>query len=239
LDTEKGLVIALPNIRGLDMLPLRAELERRLEKRVWLENDGIAAAIGEWRFGAGRGLRSLVYVTVSTGIGGGVIVDGHVMRGRKGMAAHVGHLCIDSRGVRCGCGNTGCWEAYAAGPAFAARARSHARRSIASVLYRDFETLQPADVFRAAQEGDSLASELVAEEARLLGVGITSLLHLFSPETVVIGGGLSNAFDQLFPGIMAYVQDNAIPAFRDVPVVKASLGGDSGLVGAASLAFSG
>jgi glucokinase len=110
---------------------------------------------------------------------------------------------------------------------------------MASMLHRNFETLQPADVFRAAREGDSLASELVAEEARLLGVGISSLLHLFSPETVVIGGGLSNAFDQLFPGIMAYVQDNAIPAFRDVPVVKASLGGDSGLVGAASLAFSG
>jgi glucokinase len=193
---------------------------------VQLENDGIAAAIGEWKHGAGKGLQSIVYVTVSTGIGGGVIVDGNVLRGRKGMAGHIGHMAIYPEGLRCSCGNAGCWEAYAAGPAFAARA--------ATALGKN---LQPMEVFALARQGDAMAQNQVDEEARLLGIGITSLLHLYSPEKIIIGGGLSNAFAQLEPGIAAYIKDNAMLAFKDTPVVTAALGGNSGLVGAAVLVF--
>jgi glucokinase len=237
IDTESGTALRLPTIAGLENFALRGALEDALGQNVWLENDGIAAAIGEWKRGAGQGLRSLVYVTVSTGIGGGVIADGRVLHGHKGLAGHVGHLCIDHRGLRCACGNTGCWEAYAAGPAFAARSRIAAEAAPHSSLHAEAATLQPADVFSAAENGDELAITLVEEEARLLGVGITSLTHLFSPERVIIGGGLSHAFDKLQPGISAYVKANAMPAFRDVEIVRAGLGGDSGLIGAAELVF--
>lgn len=226
LDTEQGTTIHLPTIKGMTNYPIRAALEDKLKRKVVLENDGIAAAIGEWKHGSGRDFRSIVYVTVSTGIGGGVIVDNHVLRGRMGMAGHIGHMAIDPDGLRCGCGSIGCWEAYAAGPGFAKRA-SHALG----------KTVQPTEVFAMAHDGNVIAQQQVNEQARLLGIGITSLLHLFSPDIVIIGGGLSNAFDQLRPGIDAYVQANAIASFKDVPVVKAALGGNSGLIGAASMVF--
>jgi glucokinase len=108
---------------------------------------------------------------------------------------------------------------------------------MSSTLCANAATLQPLDVFNAAKAGDVLATSLVNEEAEYMGIGITSLLHLYSPEIVIIGGGMSNAFDQLLPGIKAYMSDNAMPSFRDVPVVKAGLGGNSGLIGAAALVF--
>ncbi len=221
LDTEQGIAIGLPTIKDFDNVPLRAMLQAQLPHKVHLENDGIAAAIGEWKFGAGQGLKSLVYITVSTGIGGGVIIDGHVMRGRKGMAGHIGHMAIMPNGLRCNCGSLGCWEAYAAGPAFTARANAKSA----------------ADVFAAAKLGDLEAQKQVDVEVGYLSLGITSLLHLYSPQAIIMGGGLSNAFDQLHPGIADYIGKNAMPAFRDVPVVKAGLGGNSGLIGAAAMVF--
>ncbi len=221
LDTEQGIAIGLPTIKDFDNVPLLALLQKALPYPVQLENDGIAAAIGEWKFGAGKNLRSLVYVTVSTGIGGGVIIDGNVLHGRKGMAGHIGHMAIMPNGLRCNCGSLGCWEAYAAGPAFTARAKANSA----------------AEVFAAARLGDAAAQKHVDDEIHFLGLGITSLLHLYSPEAVITGGGLSNAFDQLHPGISNYVTQNAMPAFRDVPVVKAGLGGNSGLIGAAAMVF--
>ena len=227
LDTEKGLALSLPTLRGFTEFPLRDALQKTLQMDVKLENDGIAAAIGEWRFGAGQGLSNLVYVTVSTGVGGGVIVDNHVMRGRKGMGGHVGHMAIEPDGLLCNCGNRGCIEAYAAGPAFTARARK--RMGNPSITTKD--------VFSAAKSGDASALELVAHEAKLLGLCFTSLLHLFSPEILVMGGGLSNEFEALYPAIRAYMDANAMAAFKDVPLVKARLGDNSGLIGAASMVF--
>jgi glucokinase len=235
LDTKQGIALSLPTISGFTEYPMGAELTARLPFPIRLENDGIAAAIGEWKFGAGVGFDNIVFVTVSTGIGGGVIVDGRVMRGRRGMAGHVGHMAIEPNGVRCNCGNTGCIEAYAAGPAFTARARTRAATETTS-LGVDCES---RNVFAAAKLGDELALKLVAEEGHYLGLGFTSLLHLYSPDVLVMGGGLSNEFDMLQPVIDAYVQDNAMTAFRSVPIVQAKLGGNAGLVGASRLVFDG
>jgi glucokinase len=237
LDTITGVPLGVSTIDGFDQFPLRDELQKALGQKVWLENDGIAACIGEWKQGAGKGYQSVVYMTVSTGVGGGVVVDGHVLRGRRGMAGHVGHLAILADGKRCYCGNPGCLEAYACGPAFADRAREKAALAPQSSLHAQATKLEPHDVFAASMQGDALATELVAEEARYLGIGITSLLHLYSPEVVIIGGGLSNSFDQLAPGITAYVQANAMKPYRDVPILKAALAGNSGLIGAAELVF--
>ena len=189
LDAKAGLVLNAPNLRGFVNLALAELLEKDLPWSVIIENDGIAAAIGEWRFGAGKDHDNLVYVTVSTGIGGGVIADGRVLRGRKGMAAHIGHMVIN-HGVEdiCSCGNKGCWEALASGPAFTQRARKRAAATPANILAGVVD-LEAHDVFTAAQDGDELAIDLVRYEAMLLAVGIVNVMHLYSPDVVILGGG--------------------------------------------------
>ncbi|MDQ0474548.1 ROK family protein [Labrys wisconsinensis] len=234
LDTGTGTALGLPTLAGFVDLPLARLLAERFDRPVRLENDGIAAALGEWRFGAGRGHANLVYVTVSTGIGGGVVSDGRLLRGRRGMAGHVGHMTIMRDGAPCSCGHRGCWEAYGAGPAFARRAREQAARTPGTQLAGPIDARA---VFEAAAAGDALAAALVAEEADILGLGIAGLLHLYSPEIVIVGGGVAHGFPALHPGIAARIRTAAMAPFRDVPVVRAALGDNAGLVGAAALAF--
>jgi glucokinase len=237
LDAERGIALATPTISGFIDLPLASLLKERIGLPVRLENDGIAAALGEWRFGAGVGHRNLVYVTASTGVGGGVVADGRLLRARRGMAGHVGHMTIVRDGDVCSCGNRGCWEAYASGPAFVRRARIRGVNSPSTALGQNGAAIDGPAVFDAASRGDALAKELVSEEADLLGVGIVNLLHLYSPDIVVVGGGLSNGFDLLHAGIVARIRVAAMPPFRDTPVVRAGLGSDSGLLGVSTLAF--
>lgn len=237
VDTIAGIASDVPTLAGFAGFPLKAELQKRFAFPVILENDGIAAAIGEWQFGAGKGRDNLVYVTVSTGIGGGIITDGRVVRGRKGMAGHIGHMSVVPNGESCPCGNRGCFEAYGSGTAFALRARTRALTCTETVLGKNGIEVHSRDVFAAARNGDTLANMLIEEEAEILGRGFTSLLHIFSPDIVVMGGGLSHEFDRLQPGIQNYIAQWAMPAFNDVQVIRAALGQNSGLVGAAALAF--
>lgn len=237
VDTIAGVASDVPTLAGFAGFPLKAELQKRFAYPVSLENDGIAAAIGEWQFGAGKGRDNLIYVTVSTGIGGGIISDGRVVRGRKGMAGHIGHMSVTPNGELCPCGNRGCFEAYGSGTAFALRARRRALGCTETTLGKDGREIHSRDVFAAARHGDGLANTLIDEEAEILGRGFTSLIHIFSPDLVVMGGGLSHEFDRLQPGIQDYIARWAMPAFNDVPVVRAALGQNSGLVGAAALAF--
>jgi glucokinase len=238
LDTTTGRTLGLPTLRGFEDFPLKQALEAALQRPVVLENDGIAAAVGEWTFGAGQGVRNMIYVTVSTGIGGGVIVDGNVMRGRRGMAGHIGHMCIVPGGDLCGCGNRGCIEAYASGPNFARRARLRVSDDPSSVLHHEATRLDSRTIFAAAREGDRLANVLVDEEAKYLGEGFRSLAHILSPDFIVMGGGMSHEFERLQPIIADVLAADPMIAFRDVKLVKAALGQNSGLVGAAALAFS-
>jgi glucokinase len=230
LDTITGTALGIPTLAGWSDIPVAAMIEAALQLPVRLENDGIAAANGEWRFGAGRGLDNLVYVTVSTGIGGGIVADGHLIHGRRGMAGHIGHMIVARDGAVCSCGNRGCWEAYASGTAFAAAA---AKAAGAKGPFPEAKA-----VFDAAREGDTVALSIVAEEAEWLGVGLISLVHLYSPQKIIIGGGLANGFDLLAPGIAKRLAQGAMPAFRDVEVAPATLGDNPGLIGAAALWFS-
>jgi glucokinase len=225
LDTTRGVALSLPTLKGFENYPLRDVLSNKMAMPVMLENDGIAAAIGEWRFGAGVGHDNVVYVTVSTGIGGGVIVDGTVLRGRQGMAGHVGHMSFMANGALCPCGNHGCFEAYGSGTAFTQRAQ----------IFGVGTTAQ--QVFEMAAQGDVRAQKLVDDEAEILGQGFASLMHLYSPDVLIMGGGMSAQFNVLSPGIVAAQQKSAMPAFRSIPVVHAQLGDNSGLLGAASLVF--
>ena len=237
LDTQEGIALGIPTLKGFSDFPLRARLAEALDLPIMLENDGIAAAVGEWRYGVGRGLNHLVYVTVSTGIGGGVVAGGRVLRGRRGMACHLGHMSFVAGGEVCFCGNRGCFEAYASGTAFTKRAIAAARVDASTSLGRDGSAITAPAVFEAAAVGDALARTLVDEEARLLGVGFASLAHIFNPDLIVMGGGLSQQFDMLKEAMLRSLKACAMPAFRDTPVVKAALGVDSGLLGAASLVF--
>lgn len=239
LDGPAGVVLGIPTLPGWVDIPIVAWLTEALHLPVVLENDGVGAAMGEWRFGAGRGLTDFVYVTVSTGIGGGVIADGRVLRGRRQLAGHIGHMTTAPQGETCSCGNRGCWEAQASGPALGALARKLAAQTPGSLLAAHGAALDARHVMEAARAGDALALELVAREAAELGLGIVNLLHLYSPEVVVVGGGVSSGFDLLHAGIEQQIRTRALPPFREVPVVVARLGQDSGLVGAASLVLPG
>ncbi|TIV62189.1 ROK family protein [Mesorhizobium sp.] len=237
LDPKAGIVIGPPTLSGWHNVPLIDILSRQFGLPVRLENDANAAALGEWRFGAGRGAGSLVFVTVSTGIGGGVIADGHIYHGRRGLAAEIGHMTITGEGDRCFCGNVGCFEAVASGTALGRRATRLTAPGDGSQLRRlsNDGDVSARHVVEAARTGDAAARDLVEAEAKWLGVGFTNLLHLYSPEVIVMGGGLANGFDLLAPGIRATIEERAMQAYRDVPIVLAELGDRAGLVGAASL----
>jgi glucokinase len=174
---------------------------------------------------------------VSTGIGGGVVADGRLLRGHQGMAGHVGHLRLVADGPICSCGAVGHFEALAAGTALGARARAAAKahpRSLLGQLAHE-GTVGARHVVEGARRGDPLCLELLREEAAYLGAGFTALLHLYSPERLIMGGGVSQGFDLLVDGIRAAIERDALEPFRNVPVVPAALGENSGLVGVAAL----
>lgn len=224
LDLDNGRTSDLPTLPGWLNFPLRDTLSEKLSLPVVLENDGVAAANGEWKFGAGRGLNNVVYITISTGIGGGVVVDGHLMHGRRGMAAHVGHMMIDPAGPICGCGGRGCFEAIASATNF-------------SIAAQKLGFVDGKHAVQLARDGNEKAKILVTKEAEWLGYGFASLLHLYSPEILIVGGGLSSALDLMMAGIRNQIDRYAMPAFREIQVVPAALGDNSGLIGAAALAM--
>jgi glucokinase len=234
LDSTTGTFIHVPTLPGWEDFPLRDALAETLGTCVVVEGDAIAACYGEWRFGAGKGLQHLLYITVSTGIGGGVISDGRLLHGRRGMTAHVGHFRLAMQGPRCSCGAVGCFEAFAAGTALDKRARQAALDHPGSLL-AGLASPTASDVVEAARRGDGVAKGLIDQEAAYLGEGLTSLIHLYSPEKVILGGGVSNGFDLMAERIHAVIRGTALPSFREVPVVRAGLGDNAGLVGAAAL----
>jgi glucokinase len=239
LDTEAGVSLGIPTLPGWEEFRLRDHMARSYGVPAFVENDAKAAALGEWRFGAGKGCRDLVYITVSTGIGGGVVTDGRLLHGRRGMGAHVGHFMIMPDGPPCSCGAAGCFEALASGTALGRAARNAAARhphSALGVLARE-RTVNARDAVDAARHGDRVALEVIGREAHWLGIGVTGLIHVFSPECVVLGGGVSLAFDLLEDGIGKVIQSMAMEPFRDVKVAAAALGDNAGLVGSATLAF--
>jgi glucokinase len=239
MDTQTGIVDHIPTLPGWNEFPLRQRLAQEFLRPTIVENDGIAAAYGEWKHGAGKGLDHLVYVTVSTGIGGGVVVDGRLMHGRRGMAGHVGHFQIAPDGPVCSCGAVGCFEAFAAGTALGKRAHMAAASDPSGYLgsKASFEKIVSRHVVEGARLDDAECLALLREEAEYLGVGFTGLIHLFSPQRLIMGGGVAKAFDLMSDDIHAVIRRNAMAPFKDVPVVVAALGDDCGLVGAAALAL--
>jgi len=242
LDIEAGVVVAPPNLPGWDRVPLKQLIEDALGITTFLENDANAAALGEYRFGAGRGTEHMIYVTVSTGVGGGLILDGRLYHGANGMAGEIGHITIMPYGPRCGCGNRGCLEALASGTAIARQARERVARGvptlIADLAGGDPERITAKLIAEAASRGDVEAREILAEAMNYLGIGMANLVNLFNPELIVIGGGLTNIGEMLFGPVRRAIDRRAFrtPA-QVVRVVQAELGDNVGVLGAAAVAL--
>ncbi|MCW2569618.1 MAG: glucokinase [Mycobacterium sp.] len=243
VDAARSTVLFAPNLAWRNE-PLRAAIEQRCGLPVVVENDANAAAWGEARFGAGRAEPYVVMVTVGTGLGGGIILDGALYRGRLGIAAEIGHLILEPYGRRCGCGNRGCWERYASGSALVREAQELATISpvIASRLLElvggRAEAITGLAVMQAAQEGDEAALEAFRVVGRWLGHGMATLAAVLDPGVFVIGGGVCEAGELLrAPAVATFEERLTARAYRDVPDVRlAELGSEAGIVGAADLA---
>ncbi len=237
LDREKGLVIVAPNL-GWRNFPLRDRIGERLNLPATLDNDANCATVGEWWQGAAQGGTNVIGMTIGTGIGGGLILDGKLFHGSSDVAGEIGHTTIDLNGRHCKCGNYGCLEAYASGPAIAVRAREVLVREetaslLPSMVGGRLDEITAATVYNAASQGDAVASEIVRDTARYLGAGVANLLNIFNPDIVVIAGGVTAAGDALFVPLRAEVRRRAFRSAVDATrIVAGTLPGTAGVVGA-------
>lgn len=239
IDHRSGTILQPPHLPGWDAVPLRSILESRLDLPVRVGNDANLAALGEQRFGAGKGIDNLIYITVSTGIGGGIINDGKLVLGERGLAAEAGHIVIERDGPLCSCGQRGCLEALASGTAIARMAReaTASGRETSMVAFAAGKEITAEIVTGAAREGDEVALEIMAEASRALAAGIVTLVHVFNPRRIIIGGGVSNAWDLLVKPAQERLPDLVMArAFVEgLDIVPAALGDDAGLMGAIAL----
>jgi glucokinase len=236
---QKNQVVFSPNLRAIEGIPLKDELEPRIGLPLTIENDANAAAWGEFRFGAGSEVDHLVFVTLGTGIGGGVITHGVLLRGAQGAGGELGHVTIHATGPRCACGNRGCLEALASGTAIGRRAREVASEKPDSALGRLAvkRKLLGEDVTELARNGDETALSVLEETGRWLGIGLASFVNVFNPEVVAAGGGAMEAGELILESARAEMHLRARPPSRDlVEVMEATLGPVSGVLGAAALA---
>lgn len=241
VDAARGLVLLSHHVPGWEQMPLRDWLEERLGVPAAVDNDANAGALGEHRFGAGRGCDSLMYITVSTGVGGGWILNGQPWRGVDGMAGEIGHIVVDPDGPVCLCGKRGCVERLASGPYIAQRARQwlkaqpdrgHILRGLAE---GDLEAITAELVAQAAAQGDDLAWEALEVAAWGLGVGIGNAANLVNPECFVLGGGVTKAGQRFWEVVRRTACQTALPEVH-FDVVPAALGDDAPLWGAIALA---
>ena len=239
LDSEHGVLLKPLHLPGWTDVPVVGLAEKEFGRRAALENDATAAAAGEHRFGAGAGAQHMVYLTLSTGVGGGVIVDGRLYRGAMGNGGELGHVTVDWNGRRCrGCGRNGCLEAYASGTSIAERAAEALAVAEEPSMLAALERPTAADVAAAARDGDALAVRLWDETVTALACGLTSIVNLFEPELVVLGGGVTRVGEQLLAPVRAEVQAHAVrPAGSPLAVVQSALGDHVGIVGAAAIVY--
>jgi glucokinase len=232
------VVLLTPNL-GWTNMPVRDRLASALGLPAALDNDANCAIFGEWWRGAARGARHVVGLTIGTGIGGGIVIDGRIYHGESDIAGEIGHMTIDSTGRRCKCGNYGCLEAYASGPAIAARAvegiEAGAETALPNYVKGDLSLITAQVVYEASHDGDPFALEVVRDTAKFLGAGVANIINIFNPGVVVICGGVTLAGDRLFVPLRSEVSRRAFkPAVRVCRIVAGELPGTAGVVGAAA-----
>ena len=233
LDPEHGIVLEAPNIAEWRDLPLKALLENEFGAPVVVDNDANLAAVGEWQYGAGRGHHHVLYLTISTGIGGGVIVGDRLLHGERGLAAELGHVTVVPNGPVCSCGKRGHLEAVASGTAIARMAAEALAAGENSSLAELSHSPTAADVAAAARAGDALARRIFAEAGTHLGRALAGFLHIFNPEVVILGGGVVQAGDVLLRPLEEAMRAEVMsPAYLEgLKITTAELGDNAGLIG--------
>ncbi len=261
LNGRTGIVFSPPNLLNWENVPLRDIFAQEFAVPIFVENDADVAALGEYMFGAGRGTQEMVYLTISTGIGGGIISNGQLVVGATGMAGELGHMSVDMHGPLCNCGSVGCLEVIASGTAIARRAselieqgKGEALRTYILAhrssnqeadtptdrarLFHDHVHVNAQIVAEAAEAGIPEANEVIAVAARALGFGLINIIHIFNPERIILGGGVVQMGPLLLEPAQRLVDKHTMPMPRAaVDIVKAQLGSDVGLVGAGALLY--
>ncbi len=242
LDPQKGILLTPPSLPAWRNVPVKVGLENEFPIPVRVENDADLAALGEQRFGAGKGCNRLIYITVSTGIGGGVIIDGNILTGTDLSVAEIGHIVVDPNGPICNCGGKGHVETLSSGTAISRIAGQRINAGESSRLWNfcegDTSKITGQMVIDAAQKGDALAIDVIESSGKYLGMAIASLMHLFDPEVVIIGGGVSNAGELLLKPARQSMDECSMADFKGrTRVFQSELGDDSGIMGAIALAL--
>ena len=235
---ETGILLTSPNMLSWYNTPVKQIFERELKLPVQIGNDANLAVLGEHRFGAGKGSNDVIYITVSTGIGGGVITGGRLLTGSAGFAGELGHMTIDLNGPKCKCGSIGCFEVMASGTAIAGfavdRLSGGEHSAITETVSGDLTKVTAKVVAEAAEAGDTVARAVMRTATTNLGVGLANLVHIFNPDIIILGGGVSQAGELIFEPVREVVAERIMRDYA-VSIVPAALGDDCGLLGAAAL----
>ncbi|QLY80244.1 ROK family protein [Clostridium intestinale] len=236
LDAKNGIIVTTPNL-PFKNFQLVKPIEEKFSIPTYLDNDANVAAIAEFMFGAGKGTENMVYITVSTGVGGGAILNGKIYRGSTTNALEVGHTTVFPGGPRCGCGNLGCLEATSSGTAIGRRANEAVNSKVETSL-RDYETVTSYEVFKEAEKGDAVSKKILDEAFNYLGIGVANIIASFDPDKVIIGGGVSKGGDVLFNKVQEVVNERCFKSMAEYcKIVPAGLGTDAGVLGAVALAI--
>lgn len=237
IKAAEGVIVSAPNLPSLNGLNLSDAVCKRLGLAVVLENDGTSAAIGEHWLGASKDVNNSIFITLGTGVGGGIIINGIPLRGIDGTAGEVGHICVEPMGAPCGCGSCGCVEQYASATAIVRMTREMLALYPNSII-NGAEPLASLAVYEAGVSGDELAIEVYRKMGYYLGIAVAGLINILNPEMIVFGGGMSAAWDLFFESARDQIRKRAFrqPCER-AKLVRAKLGDDAGMLGVARLAF--
>jgi glucokinase len=242
IDHPNGMIQFSPNLHWRN-IPIVKEIKKEFKVPVFIDNDANVACYGEFLFGAGQGAQSIICVTLGTGVGGGIIIDGKIYRGAGGAAGEIGHLTVESRGRKCNCGNHGCMEAYVGAPHMRERCiekiKAGRKSIITKIVEGSLSKITPKVLLEAAFYKDALALEIWQETGMYLGIGLASLINIFNPEKIIIGGGVANAGKLISDPMKKTIKERALAvSLHEVKIVRAKLGEEAGVIGAAMLVLS-
>ncbi len=236
LNANTGVIITTPNLPFKDF-NVTKPIKEKFDLPVYLDNDANVATIGEFMFGAGKGKKNIVFFTVSTGVGGGAIVNGNIYRGSTCNALEIGHTTVAPNGPRCNCGNVGCLEAVASGTAIGKKGQEATMTKVDTSL-KQYDKVTSYEVFLEADKGDEVAKDIRDEALNYLGIGVANAVSIFDPEMVIIGGGVTQVGDVLFDRVRQVVKKRCFKVMSDnCQIVPAGLGTNAGVVGAVALAI--
>ncbi|OGS18887.1 MAG: hypothetical protein A3J83_03965 [Elusimicrobia bacterium RIFOXYA2_FULL_40_6] len=233
LSTKKGIVFNCPNLKGWKNVPLKQLMEHKTGFPVFIENDANSAALGEWCKGSGRGVENMLFVTLGTGVGGGLVINNQLHHGKDDAAGEIGHVILFPDGIKCNCGNYGCIEMYASATGIVRRTKEAINYGRNSVLSKLKENITSKNVYLAALKKDKLACEIMNETGRYLGIIFSSMANLLDLDMIVIGGNVANAGEMLLRPIRKEIQSRVMYPANKVKIIKAKLGANAGVIGAA------